>query len=132
MALDESTRKALSKIGRMGGKASAKKLTKQQRIERARKAGKASQARPAEHYLRKLTVEISTPLQRLQNLAVLSDMIRDWLSGLVSDDVLQSVKTKIKEFDQRAEKRGVEDPIAAVVNATEDDWIAMAEKGGHA
>jgi len=45
MVLDESTRKALSAIGRMGGKASAKKLTKAQRVARARKAGKASQAK---------------------------------------------------------------------------------------
>jgi hypothetical protein len=43
--MDEATRKALSKIGRMGGKASAKKLTKKQRSERARKAGLASQAK---------------------------------------------------------------------------------------
>jgi hypothetical protein len=43
--MDEAIRKALSKIGRMGGKASAKKLTKQQRIERARKAGLASHAK---------------------------------------------------------------------------------------
>jgi len=43
--MHEATRKALSKIGRMGGKASAKKLTKQQRIDRARKAGLASQAK---------------------------------------------------------------------------------------
>jgi hypothetical protein len=43
--VDEATRKALSKIGRMGGKASAKKLTKKQRSERARKAGLASQAK---------------------------------------------------------------------------------------
>jgi hypothetical protein len=42
--MDETTRKALSKIGRMGGKASAKKLTKQKRTERARKAGLARQA----------------------------------------------------------------------------------------
>lgn len=43
--MDEATRKALSKIGRMGGKASAKALTKKQRIERARKGGKARQAK---------------------------------------------------------------------------------------
>lgn len=43
--MDEATRKALSKLGRMGGKASAKKLTKKQRIERARKAGLASHAK---------------------------------------------------------------------------------------
>lgn len=36
---------ALSEIGRKGGKASAKKLTKKQLIERARKAGKARQAK---------------------------------------------------------------------------------------
>jgi len=43
--MDEATRKALSKLGRMGGEASAKKLTKKQRIERARKAGLASHAK---------------------------------------------------------------------------------------
>jgi hypothetical protein len=43
--MDEATRKALSKIGRMGGKASAKALTKQQRVERARRAGRARQAK---------------------------------------------------------------------------------------
>lgn len=43
--MDEEIRKALSTLGRMGGKASAKKLTKKQRIERARKAGIASHAK---------------------------------------------------------------------------------------
>ena len=43
--MDEAIRKALSKLGALGGKASAKKLTKQQRIERARKAGLASHAK---------------------------------------------------------------------------------------
>jgi hypothetical protein len=37
--------RALSELGRMGGKASAKSLTPQQRTERARKAGKARQAK---------------------------------------------------------------------------------------
>jgi hypothetical protein len=36
-------RQALSELGRMGGKASAKRLTAEQRSERARKAGKARQ-----------------------------------------------------------------------------------------
>lgn len=35
----------LAKLGSKGGKASAKRLTKQQRIERARMAGKARQAK---------------------------------------------------------------------------------------
>jgi hypothetical protein len=35
----------LAKLGSKGGKASAKRLTKQQRIERARAAGKARQAK---------------------------------------------------------------------------------------
>jgi len=35
----------LADIGRKGGKASSDKLTKKQRIERARKAGKARQAK---------------------------------------------------------------------------------------
>jgi hypothetical protein len=43
--MDVAIRKALSKLGALGGKASAKKLTKQQRIERARKAGLASHAK---------------------------------------------------------------------------------------
>ncbi|HXM09370.1 MAG TPA: hypothetical protein VN946_05435 [Terriglobales bacterium] len=43
--MDEEIRRALSKLGRMGGNASAKKLTKQQRIERARKAAIASHAK---------------------------------------------------------------------------------------
>jgi hypothetical protein len=37
--------KYLAKLGAKGGKAAAKQLTKQQRIERARKAGKASAAK---------------------------------------------------------------------------------------
>jgi hypothetical protein len=37
--------KALTKIARLGGKASAKSLTAKQRTERARKAGKARQAK---------------------------------------------------------------------------------------
>ena len=37
--------RALSELGRLGGKASAKKLTPQQRTERARKAGLARQAK---------------------------------------------------------------------------------------
>ena len=35
----------LAKLGAKGGKIAAQRLTKEQRIERARKAGKASQAK---------------------------------------------------------------------------------------
>jgi hypothetical protein len=35
----------LAKLGAKGGKTAAQRLTKEQRIERARKAGKASQAK---------------------------------------------------------------------------------------
>lgn len=45
--MDEAIRKALSKLGQMGGKASAKKLTKAERVARARKAGLASHAKKA-------------------------------------------------------------------------------------
>jgi len=45
MSDKEILRRALSELGRMGGKASAKRLTPQQRTERARKAGKARQAK---------------------------------------------------------------------------------------
>jgi len=41
----ELLRRALSELGRLGGKASAEKLTAKQRSERARKAGKARQAK---------------------------------------------------------------------------------------
>ena len=41
----EILRKALQKLGRKGGKASAKSLTAKQRTERARKAGLARQAK---------------------------------------------------------------------------------------
>lgn len=39
---DDLMRQALSEFGRKGGRASAQKLSKEQRIVRARKAGKAS------------------------------------------------------------------------------------------
>ena len=45
MSDKEILRRALSELGRMGGKASAKKLTPQQRTARARKAGNARQAK---------------------------------------------------------------------------------------
>jgi hypothetical protein len=41
----EILREALRKLGRKGGKASAKSLTARERTERARKAGKARQAK---------------------------------------------------------------------------------------
>jgi hypothetical protein len=41
----EILREALREIGRLGGAASAKALTVRQRTERARKAGKARQAK---------------------------------------------------------------------------------------
>ena len=41
----EEVREYLSKIGAKGGKVSADRLTKDQRTERARKAGKARQAK---------------------------------------------------------------------------------------
>lgn len=44
MDKDEISR-YLAKVGSKGGKASAKRLTKQQRIERARTAGKARAAK---------------------------------------------------------------------------------------
>ena len=40
----EELRQYLSKLGAKGGKVSARRLTKEQRIERARKAGKARRA----------------------------------------------------------------------------------------
>lgn len=42
---DALLRRALAELGRLGGVASAKKLTAQQRTERARKAGRARQAK---------------------------------------------------------------------------------------
>jgi hypothetical protein len=42
---DDMLRWAMSEMGRRGGKATAKKLTAKQRTERARKAGKARQAK---------------------------------------------------------------------------------------
>jgi hypothetical protein len=41
----EELSRYLSKLGSKGGKAAAQQLTKEQRIERARNAGKASQAK---------------------------------------------------------------------------------------
>jgi hypothetical protein len=41
----EELSRYLAKLGAKGGKAAAQRLTKEQRIERARKAGKASQAK---------------------------------------------------------------------------------------
>jgi hypothetical protein len=41
----EEISKYLAKLGSKGGKESAKRLTKKQRVERARKAGKARQAK---------------------------------------------------------------------------------------
>jgi len=45
---DDLLRLALSELGRLGGKASAKKLTKQELTERARKAGLARQEKARE------------------------------------------------------------------------------------
>jgi hypothetical protein len=42
---DDLLRLAMSELGRLGGKASAKGLTPKQRTERARKAGLARQAK---------------------------------------------------------------------------------------
>jgi hypothetical protein len=42
---EDALRRALSAIGRKGGKASAKSLTPKQRIARASKAGRARQAK---------------------------------------------------------------------------------------
>jgi hypothetical protein len=41
----EELSRYLAKLGAKGGKTAAQRLTKEQRIERARKAGKASQAK---------------------------------------------------------------------------------------
>ena len=41
----EELSRYLAKLGSKGGKTAAQRLTKEQRIERARKAGKASQAK---------------------------------------------------------------------------------------
>jgi hypothetical protein len=41
----EELSRYLAQLGAKGGKAAAQQLTKRQRIERARKAGKASQAK---------------------------------------------------------------------------------------
>jgi hypothetical protein len=42
---DDLLRLAMSELGRLGGKASAKKLTARERTKRARKAGLARQAK---------------------------------------------------------------------------------------
>jgi hypothetical protein len=42
---NEELSRYLAKLGAKGGRAAAQRLTKQQRIERARKAGQASQAK---------------------------------------------------------------------------------------
>ena len=42
---NEDLSRYLAKLGAKGGKTTAQRLTKEQRIERARKAGKASQAK---------------------------------------------------------------------------------------
>jgi general stress protein YciG len=42
---DDLLRLAMSELGRLGGKASGKKLTARERTERARKAGLARQAK---------------------------------------------------------------------------------------
>ena len=44
----EELSRYLAKLGAKGGKAAAQRLTQEQRIERARKAGKASQAKARE------------------------------------------------------------------------------------
>jgi hypothetical protein len=41
----EELSRYLAKLGAKGGKTAAQRLTKEQRIERARKAGRASQAK---------------------------------------------------------------------------------------
>jgi len=41
----DEIREYLSKLGAKGGRAAASRLTKEQRIDRARKAGKARQAK---------------------------------------------------------------------------------------
>ncbi len=41
----EELSRYLAKLGAKGGKATAQRLSKEQRIERARRAGKASQAK---------------------------------------------------------------------------------------
>ncbi len=45
---DDMLRQAMSEMGRRGGLAAAKKMTAKQRTERARKAGKARQAKAKE------------------------------------------------------------------------------------
>jgi hypothetical protein len=50
---DDLLRRALSELGHLGGRASAKKLTAEQRSARARKAGKARQAKAREAMKRK-------------------------------------------------------------------------------
>jgi hypothetical protein len=42
---NEELSRYLAKLGAKGGRAAAQRLTKEQRIERARKAGQASQAK---------------------------------------------------------------------------------------
>jgi hypothetical protein len=44
----EELSRYLAELGAKGGKTAARRLTKEQRIERARKAGKASQAKAKE------------------------------------------------------------------------------------
>ena len=42
---DDMLRRAMSEMGRKGGKTAAKNMTQKERTERARKAGKARQAK---------------------------------------------------------------------------------------
>lgn len=69
----------------------------------------------ASRYLSRLATEIRTPLQRLQNLKVMTKVVSDVANRRVSAEIGKLVIDHISALDTKAEEHGVPDPMCVDV-----------------
>ena len=86
----------------------------------------------AEHYEKKMVIAIRTPLQRLQNLKLMTGVLRDFTNNRVSAEVAEQIMAKLKRLDASAQRCGIADPIAMALPMPLMHRSASPESGGNA
>jgi hypothetical protein len=84
-------RQAMSEMGRRGGLAAAKKMTAKQRTERARKAGKARQAKAS--YSECLIESFTTGGRIIPAYRILLELLKATVMSAVMDPAAESLGT---------------------------------------
>ena len=67
--------------------------------------------RETRHYVKRMTLFIRTPLQRLRNMKIAVAAARDCANQRTSADTALEVVRKVKIVDNFGAQRGIEDPF---------------------